>query len=144
VNGQLFDNGILRVFVPSGWKLFYGIDSDGNASPKKLHIYKDAETEFDIFSKAGITICFYGKNEIYLSTRSFYSDVRDIEPFERSDKLWNGFTCTSFDYPYTMLDAKHNGATFQVMILMKNGEHEISLEDEDVRSILESIASSEE
>lgn len=142
MSGQLFDNGILRAFVPSGWKLFYGIDSDGNTSPKKLHIYKDAQTESDIFSKAGITVCFYGKNEIFLSTRDFYDNVRDIEPFELGGHLWNGFTCTSFDYPYTMLEAKHNGCVFQMMILMKNGEHEISLDDADVKTILENIVQS--
>ncbi len=144
MNGQLFDNGILRVFLPSGWKLFYGIDSDGKASPKKLHIYKDAQTELDIFTKAGITICFYGENEIFLSPRFFYDDACDIEPFESGGKLWNGFTCSSFGYPYTMLDSKDNGVTFQVMILTKNGEHEISLNDEDVRAVIESIASCKE
>ena len=141
--GEQFDNGILRVFVPSGWKLFYGIDSDGNASPKKLHIYKDAQTEFDIFSKAGITVCFYGKDEIFLSTSIFYDNVRDLEPFECGGHLWNGYTCTSFDYPYTMLNATRDGVTFQVMILNENGTHKIALEDEDVRAILESISACE-
>ena len=27
---EWFENGILRVLVPSGWGLFYGIDSEGN------------------------------------------------------------------------------------------------------------------
>lgn len=139
INGQPFDNGSLRVFVPSGWKLFYGIDSDGNKTPKKLHIYKGAQTEFDIFSKAGITVCFYGKNDIYISPKAFYDNVHDIEPFKLGDHLWSGFTCTSFDYPYTMLNTTYDGTTFQVMILMKNGEHEIHLDDEDVRSVIESI-----
>lgn len=139
MNGQQFDNGIFRVFVPSGWKHFYGIDSDGKASPKKLHVYKDAQTEFDIFSKAGITVCFYGKDEIFFSIRVFYDNVQDIEPFELGGHLWKGYTCTSFGYPYTMLDTTSNGVTFQVMILMKNGEHEISLDDDDVKIILESI-----
>ena len=139
MNGELFDNDILRVFVPSGWKLFYGIDADGNASPKKLHIYKGAQTELDVFSKAGITICFYGKDEIYISIKDFYDDVRDLEPFECGGHLWNGYTCLSFGYPYTMLESMRNGVTFQVMILMKNGEHEISLDDADVKIILENL-----
>lgn len=143
MSGQLFDNGILRAFVPSGWKLFYGIDSDGNASPKKLHIYKDAQAESDIFSKAGITVCFYGNNEIFLSTRAFYDNVRDIEPFELGGHLWNGFTCTSFDYPYTILESTQGGVTFQVMILNENGEHKISINDDDVKMILENIAQSD-
>lgn len=140
MNGEIFDNGILRVFVPLGWRLFYGSSFEGKENPKKLHIYKDAKTELDIFTKAGITVCFFDKNEIYLSTRSFYDNVCDIEPFELGGRLWNGYTCTSLGYPYTMLETTHNGTTFQVMILMKNGECEISLNDADVKTILESLA----
>ncbi len=139
MSGQLFENEIFSVFVPTGWMLFYGIDSDGKASPKKLHVYKDAQSEFDIFSKAGITICYYGKDTVFLSPRAFYDDVCDIKPFKSGNRLWNGFTCTSFGYPYTMLDSTNDGVTLQVMILMKNGEHEISLDDADVQEILQSI-----
>lgn len=71
MSGKLFSDGILRVFAPTGWKCFYGIDSNGKASPKKLHIYKDAQTEFDIFSKAGLAICYYGKDECFLSPKFF-------------------------------------------------------------------------
>ena len=39
-----------------------------------------------------------------------------------------------------MLEAKDDGCVFQVMILMKNGEYEISFNDADVRSIIESIS----
>ena len=103
---EWFENGILRVLVPSGWKLFYGIDSEGNASPRNLHIFKGAQTELDVFSKAGITVSYHGKDEIYISTKDFYENVRDLEPFECGGHLWNGYTCTSFGYPYTMLEAK--------------------------------------
>ena len=38
-----------------------------------------------------------------------------------------------------MLEANHDGCVFHVMILMKNGEYEISLADADVQTILTSI-----
>ena len=94
----------------------------------------------DVFSKAGITVFYHGKDEIYFSIKDFYENVRDLEPFECGGHLWNGYTCTSFGYPYTMLEAKDDGCVFQVMILMKNGEYEISFNDADVRSIIESIS----
>lgn len=144
MSGKLFSSGILRVLVPTGWNCFCGINSEGTPSPKKLHIYKDAKTEFDIFSKAGITVCYFGKNDIFLSTKNFYDNVQDLEPFACGNHQWEGYTCTSLGYPYTMLEAKHDGCVFQVMILMKNGEYEISLNDADVRSILESIESCEQ
>ena len=136
---KTFDNGIFRALVPAGWNCFYGIDSEGRKSHKKLHIYKAADTEFDIFSKAGLTICYYGKEEYFLSPKFFYEDVQDLVPFVCGHHQWDGYTCTSLGYPYTMLTAMSNGATIYVMVLMKNGEHQISLQDPDVRSILESI-----
>lgn len=134
-----FDNGILRVLVPSGWKLFYGIDSECRTTQKKVHIFKEAKLETDIFTHAGITICFFGKQDYYLSPKFFYDNVVDMEPFNLGAYTWNGYTCTSLGYPYTMLEAKQDGCVFQVMILMKNGEHEISLDDADVKIILESL-----
>lgn len=91
----------------------------------------------------GITVFYHGKDEIYISIKDFYENVRDLEPFECGGHLWNGYTCTSFGYPYTMLEAKDDGCVFQVMILMKNGEYEISFNDADVRSIIESISTCE-
>lgn len=107
------------------------------------YIFKGAQTELDVFSKAGITVFYHGKDEIYISIKDFYENVRDLEPFECGGHLWNGYTCTSFGYPYTMLEAKDDGCVFQVMILMKNGEYEISFNDADVRSIIESISTCE-
>ena len=134
-----FDNGIFRVQVPSGWELFYGIDSEGRTTQKKVHIFKDARLETDIFTHAGITICFFGKEDYYLSPKFFYDNVEDTEDFVLGAYTWSGYTCTSFGYPYTMLEARQDGCVFQVMILTKNGEHEISLADADVKTILESL-----
>lgn len=137
---EWFDNGILRVLVPSGWELFYGIDSECRTTQKKVHICKDAKLETDIFTHAGITICFFDRQDYYLSPKFIYDNVEDIEAFSLGAYTWNGYTCTGLGYPYTMLEAKHDGCVFQVMILMKNGEHEVSLNDADVRSIIESIS----
>lgn len=137
---SIFDSGKFRVTVPDGWMAFCGTDSGGKVTPKKVHIYKGILLETDIFSHAGITVCFFGKEDYYLSPKSFYDNISDIDPFPLGAYTWNGYTCTSLGYPYTMLEAKEDGCVFQIMILMKNGEHQISLDDRDVRLILESLA----
>jgi len=136
---EWFDNGVLRVQVPSGWAIFRGIDSECRITDKKVHIFKDAKLETDIFTHAGITVCFFGKQDYYVSPRFFYDDVADMEAFTLGAHRWEGYTCSSFGYPYTMLEEHRDGCVFQVMILMKNGDREISLDDSDVREILESI-----
>ena len=137
---DLFDSGYFRIIVPADWMAFFGIDSECRTTQKKVHIFKDAKLETDIFTHAGITICFFDRQDYYLSPKFIYDNVTDMEAFTLGAYTWNGYTCTSLGYPYTMLEAKHDGCVFQVMILMKNGEHEVSLNDADVRSIIESIS----
>lgn len=139
MNNEIFDNGIFRVLVPSGWKLFYGIDSECRITQKKVHIFKDARLETDIFTHVGITVCFFGRQDYYISPKFFYDNVVDMEEFTLGSYTWVGYTCSSIGYPYTMLEARSDGCVFQVMILMKNGEYEISLEDADVQIILGSL-----
>ena len=134
-----FDSGTFKIAVPDGWMAFCGIDSEGRTTQKKVHIFKEAKLETDIFTHAGLTICFFGKEDIYLSSKCFYDDVSDMEPFVLGTYTWSGYTCTSFGYPYTMLEAKHDGCVFQVMILTKNGEYELSLADADVQTKLTSL-----
>lgn len=63
-----------------------------------------------------------------------------MEEFTLGAYTWNRYTCTGFVYSYTMPEEKHDGCVFRVMILIKNDEHEISLEDADVKIILESLS----
>ncbi len=136
---EIYNNSVICAAVPEGWKAFEAIDSGGNLTLKKFHVYKNAETPMDIFRKAGITVCYFAKGDIYLSPRSFYDNVEDIEPFELGEHLWQGYTCTSLGYPYTMLESHCDGVVFQVMILTENNGEKIALEDPDVTEILESI-----
>ena len=140
---SIFDSGRFRVTVPDGWMAFCGTDSGGKITTKKVHIYKGISLQTDIFTHAGITICFFGKEDYYLSPRRFYENIVDMEPITLGPYTWNGYTCTSLGYPYTMLDTERDGCVLQIMILMKNGEHEITLADADVRLIIGSLTLAE-
>ena len=129
--------------MPEGWLAFCGIDSNGDVTPKKIHIFKDARLETDIFTHAGITICYFAKGEYYYSPKGFYDEVRDIEPVTMGGRTFSAYTCQSFGYPYTMLECREEGTVFQIMVLMKNGDHMISLEDSDVIAILSDISCKE-
>ena len=56
MDSPIYTNGVIRVCVPSGWKLFKGIDSGGKETSDKVHIYKNIDLKTDLFRKAGITI----------------------------------------------------------------------------------------
>ena len=139
MKAEIFSNEFLQVIVPDNWKLFLGIDAEGNATHKKLHIIKNANSELDIFYKAGITIHYYEDAGQYFLIKDFYDEVRDIEPFELGNYCWNGFTCRSLGYPYIMLETMENTDKLLVMILTENGENRISFSDSDVQQIMNSI-----
>ncbi|MBQ8696498.1 MAG: hypothetical protein IJ519_02155 [Clostridia bacterium] len=129
----------LRLTVPDGWRAYYGIDSDGKITPKKIHVYKGSENVSDVYSKVGITVCVFPKEEIYLSAKGFYLEVTDIEAVSIGAHLYEGYTCTSCGYPYTMLVSKNEEYTLQIMVLMKNGKESLSLYDNETLSVISSI-----
>ena len=139
MKAEIFSNEFLQVIVPDNWKLFLGIDAEGNATHKKLHIFKNANSELDIFHKAGITIHYYEDDAQYFLFKDFYDEVQEIAAFELGNYCWNGFTCKSLGYPYIMLETIKNTDKLLVMILTENGENKISFSDSDVQLILKSI-----
>ena len=135
----MFSNEFLQVIVPDNWKAFLGIDAEGKTTQKKLHIYKNAESELDIFHKAGITICYYEDAGQYLLIKDLYDDVKDVSPFKLGNYCWSGFICRSFGYPYIMLESSEKTDRVLLMILTENGENKISFSDSDVQEIIKSI-----
>lgn len=138
-SAEIYSNEFLQVTVPRNWQLFLGIDAEGKTTPKKLHVYKNAESEFDIFYKAGITIHYYEDAGQYFLIKGIYDEVEDISPFELGNYCWSGFTCRSFGYPYIMLETSEKTDRVMVMILTENGENKISFSDSDVQEIMKSI-----
>lgn len=139
MKAEVFSNEFLQVIVPDNWKAFLGIDAEGKTTQKKLHIYKNAESELDIFHKAGITICYYEDAGQYLLIKDLYDDINDIPSFELGNYCWSGYTCRSFGYPYIMLESSEKTDRVLLMILTENGENKISFSDVDVQEIIKSI-----
>ena len=139
MKAEVFSNEFLQVIVPDNWKAFLGIDAEGKTTQKKLHIYKNAESELDIFHKAGITICYYEDAGQYFQIKVLYDDVKDVAPFKLGNYCWSGFTCRSFGYPYIMLESSEKTDRILLMILTENGENKISFSDSDVQEIIKSI-----
>ena len=81
MKAEVFSNEFLQVLVPDKWRAFLGIDAEGKTTQKKLHIYKNAESELDIFHKAGITICYYEDAGQYLLIKDLYDDINDDSLF---------------------------------------------------------------
>lgn len=144
--GETYEAGNLSALVPDGWKAFPASDLfdeyDGDYDPNGLSIYKGAEDEFDVLIKPGMQITYYDGSMMEPS-KDFYDDAEDLEPFELGGYTWQGFTCTSLDYPIAVLWAEDGNDQFSVNVWLENEGEQISLEDADVQAIIESIQSTE-
>lgn len=142
VKGETFDAGQISVLVPEGWKAFPAADLldqyEGDNDPTGLSVYKGAKSEWDQLTKPGITISSY-KTEEFLSSKDWYTDAKDIEVGSIGSYTCTGYTGTSLDYPYTVVEMVDGDTTIQAAILMENEGAKIALEDVDVQAILASI-----
>lgn len=144
VKGEVYDTGIFKTLIPEGWKAFPVSDmfsEEENATdPEKLQIIKGGETEWDLFSKPYVAINIFPNNSLLTPSKDWYDNAADLEPLAIGGYTWNGFTAESAGVPMAMLwteDAKGND--IQVTVMLKTTDGEVTLEDADVRAIIESI-----
>ena len=73
--------------------------------------------------------------------KSFYEKVKDQDPLKLDNYEWKCFTGQQFDgdFEYAVLEAIDGDASIQVNVILKNGDKTISLDDKDVKEIIESI-----
>ena len=140
-SSETFDTGKISITVPDGWKAF-GSSSTDKDSQNSINVFKGAKSEFDMFSKPGIYIYYYGPDTEYLNgSGSFYDDYTEQAPITIGNRTWNYHTYSSIGYPYAELiwqDAD-KGLTLQLNVLLENKPYKISLDDEDVKAIVESL-----
>lgn len=143
VTGETYDTGEFTALVPEGWMAFPSSDMwdeyEGDYDPTGLQICKDAKSEWDLFSKPCITINYYEDATEFVSAKSWYDDAQDITPFDLGNYSWTGYTATSLDLPYTILEGTDGVSVMQVSILTENSGNSIALEDADVQAIIMSI-----
>ena len=88
---------------------------------------------------AALTSCGDQQSGMLAVAKSFYDDVKDIDSFEKAGYSWSGYTCSSAGYEYTILEGNKGEEDLQVSIITKAGDNTMSIDDEDVQSILDSI-----
>ncbi len=158
-SGETYDAGNVSCAVPDGWKVFTseelfstGADdsSDENdasdedsADPNAIYIYKGIEKTADIMNSNGITILYSDDKTMgsLEDMKSFYEKAKDQDPLKLDNYEWKYFTGQQLDgtYKYAIMEAIDGDASIQVNVVLKNADHTISLDDKDVREIIESI-----
>ena len=83
------------------------------------------------------------QNEIEYMRTNWIDILKEGDPYYNKNLSLTKWNYSLRPLPGMGEKTKDDGCVFQVMILMKNGEYEISFNDADVRSIIESISTCE-
>lgn len=142
--GEVFDVGQFSVFVPNGWKAFHNTDIHADdpttKSDHSVYVTKGATNEMQIFTNPYVKLD-YGDEDLYLMAppKDFYDNVVELEPITLGGLTWEGFTGESIGYYYTFLYIDQGDDQYMVTIQMGDGDNAISIEDEAVKAIIDSI-----
>ena len=144
IKGETYNAGNVSAFVPNGWKAFPVTDAfaddPSTIDPDGMRICKGGETEMDIFSKPYLQITYYGEDVTFFApTKDFYDNAVDLTPFTLGELTWNGYTADSMGYPIAVIWAEKGDIQYQVNCFLGASDGTISLDDADVKAILESI-----
>ena len=147
VKGETFDGGNISALVPEGWMGFHGADYFGDYEegydPNVINIVKDAESEFDMFTKPYLMINYYRPDTVFMSSKDYYDDAKDIESMDIGNYSWTGFTIDNMGYPTAILETTDGSISIQVTVILENEGEKISLDDADVQAIIASITPAE-
>lgn len=126
----VYETELLSVEVPKGWKF---VDKPEN--PESAYIYKN---EVEGAQSPAVVIDYCDPDTEMISPREVYKDAKDIDPVKIGDYTWEGFTAESAGYPITVLTIKEPHQ-LQVVLFNEVEGQKISLEDDDVQAIIQSI-----
>ena len=146
VSGETFDTTIFSVLVPKGWMAFNASDffkdyADLGYDPYGVSVYKGAKTEWDQLTCPGMQINYYHPDKtLWEPSSDYYEDVVDLGTVKIGSWTWKGFTGTSSGYPIAQLwTGDNDGDQFMISIWTEMDKGKISLDDADVKAIIESI-----
>lgn len=137
-----YDTTVFTVSVPDGWSAAAVSDTlkkyDGKTNPEQLYIIKDGKNADDIMKYPYIWVNYYKDASRYASAKSMYENTEDVN-IETGGKKWEGYTYTSSGYPGCCLTCKEGDSLWVCLFVLKNGDNSISINDEDVETILSSL-----
>lgn len=140
---NVYDTGMFTVSLPDGWTAVAVEDKlqkyDGVTDPEQLYIIKGGTKTEDIFSYPYIWVSYYKDANTFASAKSMYQDSQDLDPMQIGSRTWEGYKYTSSGYPGTCLTCKQDGSLWACLFVLENGKRSISIQDEDVKTILSSL-----
>ena len=143
-----YDVGDFTIGVPKNW-VAVPTTFDNVSEPGMITVAKGTENATEAIGKPTVVICYYkeGKKIDLEATKESLEASGDIDEKLIKDLAgfeWTGFRCPSVVYDYEMLLGRVPGEEnicLEVTIQASDGfgEKALSIEDKDVRAIVDSI-----
>lgn len=139
-----YDTTVFSAEAPSDWGLVPFPDTldsfEGDNNPYSLYAIKGGTTGTDVLRCPYIWITYYPEAGRFIESKSFYEDIKDIEPYTAGSRTWEGYSFKSSGIPGIFLKCAEGEGTLTVMISPERDSDKISLDDEAVKNIIASIA----
>lgn len=112
---------------------------DGDTDPNAVYIIKNGVSADDMMRKPYLWITYYDSKDKWSPSKSFYDDAEDIDPVNTGTREWSGYSFTSYDIPGVTVSCPEGDGLWVCSAVLENGGLKISLDDSDVREMLESL-----
>ena len=136
VKGTMHDFGRFSALVPEGWE---AADlGDYQASYNGVIVKGKGE---DFMTAASVSLLYLLPTEMFISGRGFYENVRSQDDFDLGGRHWEAWTGVNDDGDKIQAaETSGEEGAFTVSLYMPaDSDVELSLDDPDVRAIIESI-----
>lgn len=138
-----YDTGVYSLSAPAGWGIAPFPDSldsfEGDSNPYGAYAVKGGTTNSDIIAHPYVWVTYYPDAKSYRVSKSFYDDVKDIEPFTQGGRQWEGFTFTSMGTPGAFISAKEGDGLWIVMISPERDKESFETFGDEVKTVLDSL-----
>lgn len=141
ISGQIIVVGRFSVLIPEGW-FAHPVYMNEALRDDQVNIVKGTADPAKAFDAPLLNLSFGSKeNPISFVDKEIYDDsnAKDIEPVAIGSRTFRGYTVKSSGYDLLYLFAEEDGQQFQIAIYYNQPDGQISLEDADVRAIIESF-----
>ena len=152
MSGVLVDNGVFNAFCPEGWtdEPQYTLEQQTEASLMTdvlQFVKEDSEEEAsESDTDAPFIVIQYVpvKEDLIAPDSSYYNEVERVAAFTTGGYNWSGYYAYVEGHKFAYLTTSTDEAQYAVTVWLQNDGSGVTLEDDDVKAILSSIALTEE
>ena len=136
ITGKVFDAGRFSILVPEGWS---AVDLGENGEKGTIGTLVKGEAE-EFGTASQMTIYYNLPSDPSISSREYYDNAVNLKPLDLGGYHWQCWQAFIDGQPLYAAEAYGDFGSLMIFLVRFSAEEEaLSLEDRDIRAMLESI-----